>query len=229
MSVPRMRGSSPLTRGKPWKRYAFMISVRLIPAHAGKTAMAWIRADGKPAHPRSRGENVQGRSVDWVQRGSSPLTRGKPSPMRRSATRPWLIPAHTGKTRSRSATPWGSPAHPRSRGENRTTAPRGQIWRGSSPLTRGKRVGLGAALPVPRLIPAHAGKTVSVPNLSLKGTAHPRSRGENRVGVPEAHVYRGSSPLTRGKRQNRTRARTRTRLIPAHAGKTLTVMILTTC
>ena len=73
--------------------------------------------------------------------GSSPLTRGKPSPMRRSATRPWLIPAHAGKTRSRSATPWGSPAHPRSRGENFRMASAARLFGGSSPLTRGKRAG----------------------------------------------------------------------------------------
>ena len=54
-------GSSPLTRGKPelckWKRDR----LRLIPAHAGKTATAQSRACLSGAHPRSRGENAEGR------------------------------------------------------------------------------------------------------------------------------------------------------------------------
>ena len=53
----RLRGSSPLTRGKLHALMPVLPQVRLIPAHAGKT-----RAPGAPhpvegAHPRSRGEN----------------------------------------------------------------------------------------------------------------------------------------------------------------------------
>ena len=70
------------------------------------------------------------------------------------------------------------------------------------------------------LIPAHAGKTVSVPNLSLKGTAHPRSRGENVRTHARASWLRGSSPLTRGKRTLSGPPPAILRLIPAHAGKT---------
>ena len=71
---------------------------------------------------------------------------------------------------------------------------------GSSPLTRGKRIDLLPPVHSPRLIPAHAGKTLRArirvpvlprlipahagktgvvgPSLGV-GTAHPRSRGEN--------------------------------------------------
>ena len=50
--------------------------------------------------------------------------------------------------------------------------------------------------------------------------AHPRSRGENATNEDPASAYSGSSPLTRGKQQNRDATSVPPRLIPAHAGKT---------
>ena len=52
-----MRGSSPLTRGKPFLRPRTRTPTRLIPAHAGKTKRGRGRCDQTAAHPRSRGEN----------------------------------------------------------------------------------------------------------------------------------------------------------------------------
>ena len=52
-----------------------------------------------------------------------------------------------------------------------------------------------------RLIPAHAGKTCALWATRTTTLAHPRSRGEN---LPEDHPEKwaaGSSPLTRGKRE----------------------------
>ena len=132
-----------------------------------------------------------------------------------------LIPAHAGKTprsRGAAARTW---AHPRSRGENqeRTAPMPGPL--GSSPLTQGKRcMILPTGRPV-RLIPTHAGKTAgSFPEWSPFG-AHPRSRGENEAFAGCAIRGRGSSPLTRGKRGVRGVCDPWTRLIPAHAGKTV--------
>ncbi len=71
-----------------------------------------------------------------------------------------------------------------------------------------------------RLIPAHAGKTKARVNTPQAQAAHPRSRGENASGLKICMTSRGSSPLTRGK-PHREPGRNRTcRLIPAHAGKT---------
>ena len=50
--------------------------------------------------------------------------------------------------------------------------------------------------------------------------AHPRSRGENRVGRLALVVDEGSSPLTRGKPPAPPTGRASRGLIPAHAGKT---------
>ena len=78
--VTSRRGSSPLTRGKPGRGRRPIHRVRLIPAHAGKTSPTATPLLPLRAHPRSRGENeelVHVRPPSW---GSSPLTRGKPTP-----------------------------------------------------------------------------------------------------------------------------------------------------
>ena len=95
---PSGPGSSPLTRGKLQLAVVLLSTVRLIPAHAGKTgaALPWSRPGG--AHPRSRGENG---GLGWSPRrsqGSSPLTLGKPADRARGLAVAGLIPAHAGKT-----------------------------------------------------------------------------------------------------------------------------------
>ena len=173
------RGSSPLTRGKHLATDTLPGDSGLIPAHAGKTAPRATLAFRARAHPRSRGENLQGLIICARSCGSSPLTRGKRYPV--SVHRPLsrLIPAHAGKTRRRRHRGGYSGAHPRSRGENgRRGAPTGSPA-GSSPLTRGKRRRCWSAFQSIRLIPAHAGKTTRYHFLVPHPAAHPRSRGEN--------------------------------------------------
>ena len=113
--------------------------------------------------------------------------------------------------------------------------------KGSSPLTRGKLACVIHCARAIGLIPAHAGKTVTVRELVSKERAHPRSRGENqlgavigwpRKGLIPAHAGKtdgvglplpleaGSSPLTRGKPASPRSSRKKIGLIPAHAGKT---------
>ena len=132
-------GSSPLTRGKLPPGQDQAVVDRLIPAHAGKTAILARTQLRRRAHPRSRGENGVCKAVDSRGGGSSPLTRGKH--FSNLSVNCWLglIPAHAGKTIFVEITP--------------------QTGRGSSPLTRGKPLhGLHGSGPQ-GLIPAHAGKT----------------------------------------------------------------------
>ena len=70
-------GSSPLTRGKRAHADRVPSSVRLIPAHAGKTGPRGMLTCPRPAHPRSRGENTGIIGTRLRPLGSSPLTRGK--------------------------------------------------------------------------------------------------------------------------------------------------------
>ena len=91
-------GSSPLTRGKRPDHRRAEGARRLIPAHAGKTSGYHPHVSTPPAHPRSRGENTQAFEAAEDTEGSSPLTRGKPSPSTLIQTLLRLIPAHAGKT-----------------------------------------------------------------------------------------------------------------------------------
>ena len=173
------RGSSPLTRGKHVGTLADQLGRGLIPAHAGKTRFKSSKPTSATAHPRSRGENGPFQDVRLEVRGSSPLTRGKPSSFSSRGSRRRLIPAHAGKTKSVDDPHSRMWAHPRSRGENLATASLEASCAGSSPLTRGKP---GCTMRRARcigLIPAHAGKTSRSGTTSSTRWAHPRSRGEN--------------------------------------------------
>ena len=115
-------GSSPLTRGKPIPGAPGCAPGWLIPAHAGKTPRRAGRVDQRRAHPRSRGENRPSRTSRPTRPGSSPLTRGKHRYPGRREHDSRLIPAHAGKTRMRVPELVVCQAHPRSRGENMSTA-----------------------------------------------------------------------------------------------------------
>ena len=213
-------GSSPLTRGKRRRCWSAFQSVRLIPAHAGKTPPARPSPSLWPAHPRSRGENKARATPVMMTDGSSPLTRGKPVPSLRTPPADGLIPAHAGKTGDGDAHGRCTRAHPRSRGENRRPHGIPLCRVGSSPLTRGKLRQLVHFFSGNRLIPAHAGKTpFRHPARQARG-AHPRSRGENQPCQAPGRPVLGSSPLTRGKLRLTEFTHYSSGLIPAHAGKT---------
>ena len=99
------------------------------------------------------------------------------------------------------------------------------VLAGSSPLTRGKLTNADNTGKMTRLIPAHAGKTVSVVDGGGDNAAHPRSRGENAVLQRPSRSRSGSSPLTRGKPWPTQPVPSCGRLIPAHAGKTKSVLM----
>ena len=177
-------------------------------------AQAW-------AHPRSRGENNKGGDGNGTSPGSSPLTRGKPGAAACTSAMLGLIPAHAGKTKPAGEFAGDAWAHPRSRGENRSVMGVCLSAQGSSPLTRGKHEKSRSIQDPPRLIPAHAGKTLQGEGPRRPWEAHPRSRGENSANWTSVRRKSGSSPLTRGKRESRLQRRRTRGLIPAHAGKTL--------
>ena len=93
---------------------------RLIPARAGKTGSDGGCRRCLWAHPRSRGENANAVGEAEAEFGSSPLTRGKRKALARGLGADGLIPARAGKTRRAPAGVGAAWAHPRSRGENST-------------------------------------------------------------------------------------------------------------
>ena len=153
------RGSSPLTRGKPYGFATVEVTQGIIPAHAGKTPGGCGIRSSRGDHPRSRGENLEDH---WEVLEAD-----------------WIIPAHAGKTpsRPRCCRGWGD--HPRSRGENKQLQHGAVIALGSSPLTRGKPEFVEDDGAHVGIIPAHAGKTVAGVDGVVGVGDHPRSRGEN--------------------------------------------------
>ena len=217
-----LAGSSPLTRGKLRRAVLHGVPRGLIPAHAGKTRRRASPTGGRPAHPRSHGENNTNARRGSSLPGSSPLTRGKQVANSQLARLHRLIPAHAGKTGPLTGCRCKRTAHPRSRGENMADKAAHPRCQGSSPLTRGKLLGAGQYIVRDRLIPAHAGKTDKCLTGIQSGSAHPRSRGENEWVQNSHRPFTGSSPLTRGKPKFGMTYNPLFGLIPAHAGKTRT-------
>ena len=153
--------------------------IGLIPAHAGKTATSVSGESAGAAHPRACGENYSSSSGRSGSTGSSPRMRGKLFGGGQITEERGLIPAHAGKTHKALAFFPGRRAHPRACGENNS----GMVWTfsssGSSPRMRGKQRVSCCYPRVARLIPAHAGKTLTICLAPRHLRAHPRACGEN--------------------------------------------------
>ena len=153
-------------------------------------------------------------------RGSSPLARGTPAPRQGQHRDRGLIPARAGNTDVPG--PAGIPgrAHPRSRGEHRSTNRKFPGSSGSSPLARGTRGHAHQPVADQGLIPARAGNTLAGMLGASISRAHPRSRGEHVSAAKTSNRPQGSSPLARGPPAQFHGATARYGLIPARAGTT---------
>ena len=115
-------------------------------------------------------------------------------------------------------------AHPRSRGEHTFRCLMSFIMSGSSPLARGTHPNGQRTIHPHRLIPARAGNTIGSVTTSCTVSAHPRSRGEHSPPRRPATPFAGSSPLARGTLCPSGGAVALSRLIPARAGNTDSVV-----
>ena len=213
-------GTSPRTRGKHRRHRGYGARPRNIPAHAGKTFSSCWAIFSAAEHPRARGENITGEGYALADKGTSPRTRGKPIGCRMRCIILRNIPAHAGKTHKPLPHDSRGREHPRARGENegRFTVTVARL--GTSPRTRGKHHLRKMGQELVRNIPAHAGKTYSLPLPVSAVPEHPRARGENHVTTLTQNLAPGTSPRTRGKHHQRAGEADIIRNIPAHAGKT---------
>ena len=91
-------GSSPHTRGAHPAEQALFLAERIIPAYAGSTRGFLGVLPGIPDHPRIRGEHRLPAGKLRRRMGSSPHTRGAPSPGRWGCCETRIIPAYAGST-----------------------------------------------------------------------------------------------------------------------------------
>ena len=155
---------------------------------------------GPPAvHPHSRGENPGSKVTHELPSGSSPLARGKFNAIREVPDNSRFIPTRAGKIRNTSTPPPPAPVHPHSRGENEVVEVAVGSFCGSSPLARGKYSSDPYATAEEGFIPTRAGKIAPLFGWQVYDEVHPHSRGENGIGLMEATLAGGSSPLARGK------------------------------
>ena len=216
--TPPPGGSSPLARGTCLRHPGGRAPHRLIPARAGNIPSSPCNRTRRAAHPRSRGEHFYRRGEKPNTLGSSPLARGTYSQLIKTHSRARLIPARAGNMVLEKNARSSYSAHPRSRGEHRISDASSPGRCGSSPLARGTFLAPFSVEPAARLIPARAGNMLWPWKNYRNDAAHPRSRGEHRLGWVRLRCYPGSSPLARGTFESLIICRVMRRLIPARAG-----------
>ena len=214
-------GSPPRMRGKPEHITVSLCSLRITPAHAGKTGHSVAATVQQKDHPRACGENgsVQ-RGFDQAA-GSPPRMRGKHKEIEKMTNATRITPAHAGKTAFPRLPSCCSTDHPRACGENRPYADTLRQMAGSPPRMRGKLFRHRVYRPFEGITPAHAGKTCCSSSSQTPLQDHPRACGEN-VWTQLLLVWnRGSPPRMRGKLQSTSGTFRVLRITPAHAGKTV--------
>ena len=223
-----MVGSSPRMRGKPMQTADKVDEHRIIPAHAGQTRPRPRTPVSPTDHPRACGANGSMTCAFRSCSGSSPRMRGKPAEVEETATGVRIIPAHAGQTALRRHPCTREPDHPRACGANTGKDAEKHFKDGSSPRMRGKHASYGFIQAFSRIIPAHAGQTECGTRARGRRTDHPRACGANGTVNGVNQRQHGSSPRMRGKRVRRRQGRDRERIIPAHAGQTLSTNICMT-
>ena len=115
----RPRGSPPHTRGKGIEERGYTCSVRITPAHAGKSYADFSTYARDRDHPRTRGEKFAKVGIDADQMGSPPHTRGKGGVPLGIGGGGGITPAHAGKRLLSGIGPCSRRDHPRTRGEKK--------------------------------------------------------------------------------------------------------------
>ena len=191
---PRIRGEHRRGHGAWWS------GRRIIPAYAGSTPAAVLIPDHTADHPRIRGEHNLSPSSARKSAGSSPHTRGALEELRQSESLRRIIPAYAGSTVEPSEMLTAQKDHPRIRGEHYSVLHVAEIFKGSSPHTRGARDGVPTPRTSARIIPAYAGSTQVNGVTFVSGVS--------------------SSPHTRGALATPTGGLDVIGIIPAYAGST---------
>ena len=193
-------------------------SGRFIPARAGNRAAQPGSRSPCPVHPRSCGEQGRGASEGRLVGGSSPLVRGTVHVGVTVIHNVRFIPARAGNSSAARYCATSQPVHPRSCGEQPSTARTSAANAGSSPLVRGTGEFKEAQRTLGRFIPARAGNRIDRRTADFREPVHPRSCGEQRAEPSVTRSITGSSPLVRGTAIWAGRSGPCRRFIPGRAG-----------
>ena len=151
--------------------------------------------------------------------------RGTPSLVARVRVLIRIIPAHAGNSKTYRQSSRRSTDHPRACGELTARDYESLFADGSSPRMRGT---LGCSTQSPRtrrIIPAHAGNSLSRPEPESTRSDHPRACGELIASALISGLTFGSSPRMRGTPQTIAPSHEQIRIIPAHAGNSRPVKV----
>ena len=151
---------------------------RIIPAHAGNSAITTGQGSWTSDHPRACGE-------------LSSSTPNIEPPI-------GCIPAHAGNSFDLVHFSHFRPDHPRACGELLVRRVGCDLDRGSSPRMRGTRQRSAVLGVRRRIIPAHAGNSRRTASDSSVAPDHPRACGELDTIQRHYQRYTGSSPRMRG-------------------------------
>ena len=150
--------------------------------------------------------------------------RGKPPPCHGCCGCRRNIPAHAGKTCMQCMQLKSEAEHPRACGENLSVRMVAMAKSGTSPRMRGKHKLDERLETIRRNIPAHAGKTGGLSFEPDTLQEHPRACGENCVMGDAVFHSIGTSPRMRGKPFLAHLGAGAEGNIPAHAGKTASLI-----
>ena len=153
-------------------------SSRIIPAHAGNSAIGGCRACGRPDHPRACGELRCGGSASGSRNGSSPRMRGTHVRCHRPVDKRRIIPAHAGNSGVALRLLTASSDHPRACGELLSSHLLPPAILGSSPRMRGTPYHATYHHELSWIIPAHAGNSQPRTSPHALKPDHPRACGE---------------------------------------------------
>ncbi|MEY4980194.1 MAG: hypothetical protein RLZZ352_2464 [Pseudomonadota bacterium] len=212
-------GLSPHSRGNRGPTTCALVTLRPIPAFAGKPTAQTGALVRPRAYPRIRGETSACATEARAIVGLSPHSRGNPAPAEGASARGGPIPAFAGKPLRCPGWPAWIWAYPRIRGETRTDGRRPRRWPGLSPHSRGNLIGRAMSKPTRGPIPAFAGKPGVGAHRVCNGRAYPRIRGETRHPSQSRYTRWGLSPHSRGNPAGGLCGAVRHGPIPAFAGK----------
>ncbi|ARO93189.1 hypothetical protein FORC38_0916 [Salmonella enterica] len=138
-----------------------------------------------------------------------------------------FIPAGAGNTCSSTSTSSDETVYPRWRGEHFTLVVVEADINGLSPLARGTRWSLCVMMYYARFIPAGAGNTDDSVTITGETPVYPRWRGEHYGAAIQRATQGGLSPLARGTLRQGENRGVPPRFIPAGAGNTQSVYVVT--